>query len=106
MFTSTKKIEAMIHVDARTQKDIELAKDILLRYGCKEVYVFGSLVDGDFGNQSDIDIAVVGLAKGRFFAAYGELIEQLSRSVDLIGLDYEDDFSRRVREKKRMGRVA
>lgn len=96
----------MIHADARTQKDIELAKDILLRYGCKEVYVFGSLVDGDFGDQSDIDIAVVGLAKGRFFAAYGELIEQLSRSVDLIGLDYEDDFSRRVREKKRMERVA
>ena len=96
----------MIHADARTQKDIELAKNILLRYGCQEVCVFGSLVDGDFGDQSDIDIAVVGLAKGRFFAAYGELIEQLSRSVDLIGLDYEDDFSRRVREKKRMERVA
>jgi predicted nucleotidyltransferase len=96
----------MIHADARTQKDIELAKEILLKYGCKEVYVFGSLVDGDFGDQSDIDIGVVGLAKAQFFAAYGELMEQMSRSVDLIGLDYEDDFSRRVRQKKRMERVA
>jgi predicted nucleotidyltransferase len=96
----------MIQADARTRKDIELAKDILLRYGCREVYIFGSLVEGDFDDRSDIDIAVVGLPKARFFAAYGELMEKMSRDVDLIGLDYEDDFSRRVRAKRRLERVA
>jgi len=96
----------MIEADAKTQEDIELAKQILLRFGCREVYVFGSLVEGDFDENSDIDIAVVGLAKSRFFAAYGELMEQLRRSVDLIGLDYDDDFSRRVRDTRKIERVA
>lgn len=96
----------MIEADAKTQRDIELATQILRRFGCREVYIFGSLVEGGFDEQSDIDIAVVGLAKTRFFAAYGELMEQMSRNVDLIGLDYDDDFSRRVRDKRKIVRVA
>ncbi len=96
----------MIKADTKTKEDIDLAKEILLKFGCREIYIFGSLIEGNFTDNSDIDIAVVGLPKSKFFTAYGELIEKLSRSVDLIGLDYDHDFSRRLRDRKKLERVA
>ncbi|MCU0287661.1 MAG: nucleotidyltransferase domain-containing protein, partial [Acidobacteria bacterium] len=49
------------------RKDIQTAIDILKEEGCKEVYLFGSLVNGDFTGESDIDLAVKGLRKKFFF---------------------------------------
>ena len=48
------------------RKDIRTAVDILREEGCKEIYLFGSLVNGDFTGELDIDLAVKGLEK-RFF---------------------------------------
>lgn len=45
----------MIQADAKTHKDIELAQTILRRFGCRGVYMFGSLVEDDFTDHSDID---------------------------------------------------
>ena len=88
------------------KKDLLVAADILLREGCKEIYIFGSVALGTFTADSDIDIATVGLPKVKFFSAYGQLLAKLRRHVDLVGLDYDKDFGRMLREKGLLTRVA
>ncbi|MCX7038161.1 MAG: nucleotidyltransferase domain-containing protein [Spirochaetes bacterium] len=88
------------------KRDISLAAEILLREGCKEVYVFGSVARGTYTPESDIDIATIGLPKSKFFSAYGLLLSKLHRQVDLAGLDYDQDFGRSLRAEGSLTRVA
>ena len=88
------------------QKDIQIAIDILKKEGCKEVYLFGSLVNGDFSGESDIDLAVKGLEKKLFFKTLGKLIMALDHAVDLINLEKEDRFSAMLKKKGGLLRVA
>jgi len=88
------------------KRDISLAAEMLLGEGCKEVYIFGSVARGIFTAESDIDIATIGLPKSKFFSAYGLLLSKLHRQVDLVGLDYDQDFGRRLREEGSLTRVA
>ena len=88
------------------KKDIEVAKNILLKEGCKEIYIFGSIIEGNITEMSDIDIATVGLSKSKYFKVYGELLEKLNRSIDLVCLDYDTDFSRKIKESGNFERVA
>jgi predicted nucleotidyltransferase len=88
------------------KKDISAASEILLREGCTEIYIFGSIAQGSFTNESDIDIAAVGLPKNRFFVAYGLLLSQIHRPVDLVALDYDSDFGRILIERGLLRRVA
>jgi len=94
------------HLSAKIKKDIEVAKNILLREGCKEIYIFGSIIEGNFTEMSDIDIATVGLSKSKYFKVYGELLEKLNRSIDLVCLDYDTDFSKKIKESGKFERVA
>ena len=87
-------------------RDISAAAKILMSDGCREVYVFGSIADGSFTADSDIDLATVGLPKARFFAAYGRILSTLHRHVDLVGLDYGTDFANRLRQVGTLSRVA
>ena len=96
----------MKHFPEEIRNDIDMAKEILLREGCKEIYIFGSIVDGNYTEISDIDIATIGLSKSKYFKVYGELLERLSRPIDLVGLDYENDFSRVIKETGKFERVA
>ena len=88
------------------RKDISVAAEILLRNGCKEIYVFGSVAKGTYTSASDIDLATVGLPKDRFFAAYGRILSQVRRGVDLVALDYDQAFAVRLREAGSLTRVA
>lgn len=45
--------------------------------------LFGSLAWRRFGPASDIDVAVEGLAPGRFFRAHAELAREITLPVDL-----------------------
>lgn len=57
------------------------------RYRVQRIVLFGSLAKGQFTNESDIDLAVAGLAPEDFFTAYAE-IDQLSQfKVDLKPLE-------------------
>jgi len=98
------KIDSTLPEDLK--EDISLATNILLREGCKEIYVFGSVARGTLTPESDIDIATVGLPKSRFFAVYGQLLAELHRQIDLVGLDYDQDFGRRLKERGLLTRVA
>jgi len=85
---------------------ISIAAEILLHDGCKEVYVFGSVAKGTFTASSDIDLATVGLPKDRFFASYGRILSKVRRTVDLVALDYDQDFGNRLKAAGTLTRVA
>ena len=89
------------------QKDLDAAIAILKAEGCREIYVFGSLAEGGTIHPStDIDIAVRGLSRPRFFVIYGKLLSSLEHSVDLIDLDGGTPFARVLEGKGTLHRVA
>ena len=69
------------------QEDIKKAIQILKENGAKEVYVFGSIVNGKFNENSDIDIAVKGLNEKDFYKVASILMFELENEIDLIDLD-------------------
>jgi predicted nucleotidyltransferase len=73
------------------EKNIRLAVDILKDAGCADIFLFGSLAENNFREGSDIDIAVRGCPKGKFFHALGRLLLELDYPADLTDLDENDE---------------
>jgi len=87
--------------------DIERAIAVVRAQGAEEVYIFGSLVHPWQNHRArDIDIAVSGLPPERFFHTYGLLLGELNHPFDLIDLDDDSRFVRKLRERGRFERVA
>ncbi|OFX44295.1 MAG: hypothetical protein A2046_13505 [Bacteroidetes bacterium GWA2_30_7] len=86
--------------------DINNAIKILSESGCKEIFLFGSLVNGNFTNKSDIDIAVNGIKANEYFKILGKLIFSLNNSVDLVDLDENSRFVKFLLKKEELIRVA
>jgi len=84
----------LINLPLSYQKDIEKAVKILKENGAKEVFIFGSIANGKFNQDSDIDIAVKGLSEKEFFRIASILMFELENEIDLIDLDdIENRFS-------------
>ena len=76
------------------KEDIEKAVKILKENGAKEAFIFGSIVNGKFNENSDIDIAVKGLKPEKFYKVASILMFELDKEFDLIDLDdNENNFS-------------
>jgi len=88
------------------QKDLEKAISIFKRYGCTEVYIFGSLAKGSFSKNSDMDFAVKGLKKGEYYKVGALLNMEMEHNFDLIKLDTDDSFSKFIAENEVFLRVA
>lgn len=73
------------------QKDIEKATQILKENGAKEVFIFGSIANGKFNENSDIDIAVKGLNEKDFYKVASILMFELENEFDLIDLDDKEN---------------
>ncbi|MBD3194047.1 MAG: hypothetical protein GF317_03265 [Candidatus Lokiarchaeota archaeon] len=86
--------------------ELNIAKEIILTAGAKEIYIFGSIARGDYSDNSDIDLAIIGLEKSKFFHVYGELLEKLRHDIDVIGLDYNNEFSNELKKNGTLIRVA
>jgi len=69
------------------QKDIKKAVEILKNKGCKEIYLFGSLVTGECHENSDIDIGIKGLAPGIFFKVWTDISNNTDNEIDLVDFD-------------------
>lgn len=95
-----------LHVSGALRRDIHRAVDILKEEGCTEVLVFGSVVNGRFDQDSDIDIAVRGCPPERFFHTYGRLLLALSHPIDLIDLDTHDSFADYLVRESELVRIA
>lgn len=96
----------MSSVPPEFRADLQKASHILRTFGAKEVYVFGSLADPERDHQpEDIDIGVSGLPDEVFFRTYGELLGVLDHRFDLVDLDFDSPFVRKLREHGHLERV-
>lgn len=53
----------------------------------KKIYLFGSLIKGDFDERSDIDIAIEGLSPRLYLKALAFLSDYFKREINLIPLE-------------------
>ena len=75
------------------QKNIHRAVEILKGVGCTDIFLFGSLATGNIRGESDIDLAIRGCPKEKFFHLLGRLLLDLDYPVDLVNLDRQDAFA-------------
>lgn len=96
-----------INIPEKFKADINKALEILMQEGCKEVYIFGSLVTKEFREDSDIDIAIRGLDSDKFFNVMGKLMMEINTPFDLIDLDEKgNSFAEMIQKKGLLVRVA
>lgn len=83
-----------------TRREVEsIVTALVERFGVTRAILFGSLVKGHFAPNSDIDLAVEGIAAQEYFAAVALANQIASRWVDLKPLeDLTPHFRRRVLE--------
>jgi len=77
----------------------------LKKKGCKQIYLFGSLVTGNNNEYSDIDIGVKGVPNGKFLSIYGYLLCNLKVPVDLINFDCNNNFYKELKEYKELIKI-
>jgi predicted nucleotidyltransferase len=68
----------------------------------ESIFLFGSLVTGKTHDDSDIDIGIKGLPKGKFFEVYSRLYFDIENKIDLVDFDTNSDFYSML---KRIGEV-
>ncbi|MCK4796002.1 MAG: hypothetical protein KAT05_01405 [Spirochaetes bacterium] len=75
-------------------------KQIIINYADKyqveKVILFGSSSYSD--NYNDIDIGVKGIRPELFFDFYSKLFFSLSKTVDIVNLDYENSFNQLIEQ--------
>jgi predicted nucleotidyltransferase len=81
-----------LNIPPRYRQDIENATNLLKNEGCKEIFLFGSLVTGKIHDDTDIDIGIKGLPKGKFFEVYSRLYFDIENKIDLVDFDANTDF--------------
>jgi len=87
------------------QRDTRRAVTILKKASCTHVFLFSSLVTGKTRSESDIDLAVRGCPKDKFFHLLGRLLLELDHPVDLVDLDSQRAFARYLEEEGRLVQV-
>jgi predicted nucleotidyltransferase len=81
-----------LNVPQKYRQDIETAKNLLKNEGCEAVFLFGSMVTGKIRDDSDIDIGVKGLPRGKFLNLFGRLYFDFENKIDLVDFDADSDF--------------
>ncbi len=88
------------------QEDLNKAISTLKNAGTTAIYLFGSLAEGRATHDSDIDLAIQGIAPQSFFDLYSRTARGLKHELDLIDLDHEKVFARFLRETNRLVQIA
>ena len=90
-------MDKLKQLPASYQSDIIKAIEILKENGATEIFIFGSIANGKFNKNSDIDIAVKGISAQFFYQVASKLMFELENEVDLIDLDdKENRFSQMI----------
>jgi len=92
-------MEEKVKIPKVYQKDVRRAVKILKEAGCTHIFLFGSLAGGKVRDGSDIDLAIRGCPKGKFFHLLGQLLLELDHRVDLVDLGRQDAFTRYLEER-------
>lgn len=83
-------------ITEKLSKAVEYLKSI----GSKEIFLFGSLVEGTFDEYSDIDLAASGISPRNFFKALVELPVIIDHKIDLVALDFTSkDFEKKIKTR-------
>lgn len=92
------------HLRVKAIKSAYKLKDILVKeFAVKKVILFGSVIEkGSFKEDSDIDFAVVGLSKKKYFTALGRLIMESPFNVDIKPIE---DASELLKQRIKRGKV-
>jgi len=81
-----------LSIPQKYQKDIEVATSLLKEEGCRSIYLFGSLVTGKNHDESDIDIGIKGLPKGKFFETCARVYFAIDNNIDIVDFDSNEDL--------------
>ena len=88
------------------QEDIKKAIKILKENDVTEIFIFGSVVNGNFNENSDIDIAIKGIKQEEFYRVASILMFEIEKEIDLIDLDDENDkFAKMLIDKNILVRI-
>jgi predicted nucleotidyltransferase len=79
-------------IPQKYRKDIEIAVNLLKQEGCKSIYLFGSLVTGKNNDDSDIDIGIKGLPRGKFFEVCSKVYFSMDNDIDIVDFDSNGEF--------------
>ena len=79
-----------------SDRDKAIIAALARRYGAATVWLFGSSTD-EQRRPRDLDLAVEGVAPGRFFQFVGELMLALSQPVDVVALEKRSKLSALIR---------
>jgi len=79
-------------IPEKYRNDIENATFCLKNEGCTEVFLFGSLITGNYTDSSDIDIGIMGLSPKKFIRTYSKLNNIIKNNFDLIDFDENKDL--------------
>lgn len=72
----------------RIRGRLDRAKGVLeSEYGARRVTLFGSFATGAVNESSDVDLAVEGLDRARYFDALADVTHALGVAVDLVRLE-------------------
>ena len=72
---------------------VKYAKVLADKYGVKRVYLFGSLIrDGFTHPQSDIDLAVEGLASAAYFSVLNDFYDLAPSGIEVDLVPMEDAY--------------
>ncbi|TYB31252.1 MAG: nucleotidyltransferase domain-containing protein [Candidatus Mcinerneyibacterium aminivorans] len=85
--------------------DILKAIDILKEAGAEKIYIFGSLINDDYNESSDIDIGFKGDIDN-YFKVLGKLIMKLEHDVDLMEFEEDREIVRYILKNKEYIEVA
>jgi len=104
--STAETVESIVEkIPPEFREDTKKAIKILKEFGCKEVYIFGSLVQGKATKESDIDLAIRNYPIEKFFRIYGVLYMELSHTPDLVDLDMDANFGEYLEKEGGLIRV-
>lgn len=72
--------------------DIEKASLCLKEEGCTAIFLFGSLLTGEYTDSSDIDLGIMGLSPKKYIRTYSKLNNIIKSRFDLIDFDENRDL--------------
>lgn len=84
-----------------TPDQIERAVAVARRYGARRVLLFGSALDAP-ETARDLDLAVEGVTGWDFFGMSADMEREADVLLDVIPLDTDTWFTRRIRERGRL----
>jgi predicted nucleotidyltransferase len=87
------------------KNELQKAVIFLKGKGCKEVFLFGSLVTGKCHENSDIDIGIKGVPKGIYLSLYGHLLCDMNIPFDLVNFDVSNDFYNELKGYKELIKI-